>query len=62
MSSEAARKAYGVPWEVRRVREPVGEVDWEEAMVEAAVVDVARERSDSWEERGVAGGVEVLVD
>lgn len=56
--------------EVRRVREPMGEVDCEEEIVveeeEPMVVllekeEGVRERFDIWEEEGVAGGVEVLV-
>lgn len=58
VNSDAARKAYGAPVEARSVREPIGEVDCEDAAVEW---EGARESFDNCD-AGVAGRVEVLVD
>jgi len=43
VSSSAARKAYGLPLEVRRVREPRGVVDWEEANEGSVDLELAME-------------------
>ena len=51
---EAARNAYGVPVEVSSVREPIGEVDWEEVIEGSVLLDELMERFDIWD-AGVAG-------
>ncbi len=50
VSSSAARKAYGLPLDVRRVREPRGVVDWAEAHDGSVDLELAME--EIWDKVG----------